>query len=180
MLAQLWVAAELCSCCPAAAQDTRHNNGVSSSSGPAAAPDQLRGAGSSGACLREPAPQNPGGAGRGVAASLATSSACATGAGAAASPACREAAGACSCSPVQRHEARACSHAATVGANCQREHGKSAVECPGGPSALALEALRAVDMALILGAPPEAAAPVRMCASLMVYFTSSLQQHGHQ
>ena len=163
MLAQLWVAAELCNRCQAAAQDTRHTNGVSSSSGAAAAADQVIGADSDGACLRAPAAANLGGAGGGVGDNLCTSAARATAAGAAALPACREAAGACCCSPAQRDEARACEHTATLAADCQRGYGRPASECPGEPGALALEALRAVDMTLILGAPPEAAAPVRMC-----------------
>ena len=163
VLAQLWVATELCNRCPAAAQDLRHSNGVSSSSGAAAAANQVTGAGSDGACLREPAAHNLGAAGGGVEDSLGANSTRATAAGAAALPACHEAARACSCSPAQRDEARACEHAATLAADCQRGHSKPVADCPGAPRALALEALRAVDMALILGAPPEAAAPVRMC-----------------
>ena len=159
MLAQLWVAAELCKLCPAAAQDLKHTNGASSSSGAAAAPDQVTGAGSNGARLQEPAARNLGGAGGGVGDSLGTSSARGSTAGAAALPACREAVRACSCSPAQRDEA--CEHAATLAASFQRERGGPALDCPGEPSALALEALRAVDMALILGAPPGTAAPVR-------------------
>lgn len=163
MLAQLWVATDLCKRCPAAARDLKHSNCVSSSSGAAADPDQVTGAGNDGACLQQPAAHNLGGAGGGVGDSPGASSARATAAGVAALPARHEAARACSCSPAHHSEARACEHAATLAASCQREHGRPAADCPGEPGALALEALRAVDMALILGAPPEAAAPVRMC-----------------
>ena len=141
VLAQLSAAVELCACCSTAAQGLRESDSTSDCLGGAAA-RELRSAG--------------GGAGN----SPRTRSARAAAAGEVALLACRGASGACSCGPARQPGAGASQHAAAVAAACQREHGTPAAG--GEPRALALDALRAVDMALILGAPPEAAAPVRL------------------